>query len=74
MGKVLEVTLEPSETQEEFIRSTVLENCMMGPWRGENGLSYHGYDVSCITSGKEVSPDSMGCGKGYVEEPGTYNL
>ncbi len=47
MGKTLEVTLEPSETQEEFIRSTVLENCMMGP-RGEGktdsaimAMTYH---------------------------------
>lgn len=47
MGKALEVTLEPSETQEEFIRSHVLENCFMGP-RGEGktdggimAMTYH---------------------------------
>ncbi len=47
MGKALEITLEPSETQEEFIRSHVLENCFMGP-RGEGktdggimAMTYH---------------------------------
>ena len=49
MSKDLEVTLEPSETQEEFIRSAVLENCFMGP-RGEGktdggimAMTYHAW-------------------------------
>ncbi len=47
MAEPLHVKLEPSETQEAFIRSTVLENCMMGP-RGEGktdsaimAMTYH---------------------------------
>lgn len=46
-GKPVEVTLDPSENQEAFIRSTVLENCFMGP-RGEGktdggimAMTYH---------------------------------
>ncbi len=38
MGKPLEVILEPSETQEAFMRSTVLENCIVSP-RGEGKTS-----------------------------------
>jgi hypothetical protein len=47
MVEPLKVTLEPSETQEAYIRSSVLENCLMGP-RGEGktdgsimAMTYH---------------------------------
>ena len=47
MATPLEVSLDPSETQEEFIRSSVLENCGMGS-RGEGktdggimAMTYH---------------------------------
>ena len=47
MGKLIEVPFDPSKTQEAFIRSSVLENCFMGP-RGEGktdagimAMTYH---------------------------------
>ena len=45
-GKLIEVPFDPSKTQEAFIRSSVLENCFMGP-RGEG--KFIPYDTEIIT-------------------------
>ena len=67
MTEPLLVTFNPSETQEKFVRSKVLENCFMGP-RGEGKALY---DAEIITDCGIIKAEKIKPGMNVFSADGT---